>query len=63
MGSLDRPDDAVGGVGGDAGMKREGMKATLAMIDTMRTMFGTVSKRGLINCASWLVVSLTLQIQ
>lgn len=51
-GVLDSPDDAVGGVGGEAGMKSDGMQATVAIIDMMSIMSGTESKAGLMSCAS-----------
>lgn len=51
-GVFDTPDDAVGGVGGAVGMKSEGMHATVATMDTMRTTLGTDPRRGLISCAN-----------
>lgn len=52
-GILESPDDAVGGDGGAAGMKSEGIQATVAMMETMRTMLGTEPKEGPISCASY----------
>jgi hypothetical protein len=51
-GVLDSPDDAVGGVGGAAGIKSDGMHATVDMTDMMRTMFGMEPRKGLMSCAS-----------
>jgi hypothetical protein len=52
-GVFDSPDEAVGGVGGAAGMKSDGIHATVAIIEMMSTMFGMEPKEGLISCASW----------
>lgn len=51
-GVLDSPDEAVGGVGGAAGMKSEGIHAAVAMMDTMRTMVGIEPRKGFMSCAS-----------
>lgn len=49
---LESPDDAVGGVGGAAGMKREGIHATVAMMLTISTVDRTDPSNGLISCAN-----------
>lgn len=53
MGVLERLEDAVGGVGGAAGMKREGIQATVEMMETMRTMLGTEPREGLTSWATY----------
>jgi hypothetical protein len=53
MGVLEMPEEAVGGVGGEAGMKNEGMHAAVARQDTIRTVLGTEEMNGLIRDASW----------
>ena len=49
---LERLEDAVGGVGGDEGRKREGMHDTVAMMETIRTILSTEPRNGLISCAN-----------
>ena len=55
-GVLLRPEEAVGGVGGAAGMKSEGMHAAVEMMDTMSTTEGTEPRKGFMSCASWITV-------
>jgi hypothetical protein len=55
-GVFDRLEDAVGGVGGAAGMKMDGRHAAVAMMETMRTMLGIEPRKGLMSCASWNVL-------
>jgi hypothetical protein len=50
---LERPEEAVGGVGGAAGMKMEGMHAAVAIREMMRTVEGMEPRKGLISWASW----------
>jgi hypothetical protein len=45
-------EEADGGDGGDAGMKKEGMQAAVAMMDTISTVVGTEPRKGLIRDAS-----------
>jgi hypothetical protein len=51
---FDSPEDAVGGVGGVAGINRDGMQATLAMMEMIKTMLSTSPKAGLMSCASYI---------
>jgi hypothetical protein len=51
-GVLDRLDEAVGGVGGAAGRKMEGMQDTVVMMETIRTILSTEPRKGLISWAS-----------
>lgn len=53
IGILERLEEAVGGVGGDAGMKSEGIQATVAMMEMTRTMVGTSPRTGLMSWASY----------
>ena len=53
-GVRDRPEEAVGGVGGAAGMKMEGMQDTVVMMETIKTILSTEPRKGLISCASCL---------
>lgn len=57
IGVFDSPDEAVGGVGGAAGMKSDGMHATVAMMATINTMFGIDPRKGLMSWASCVIPS------
>lgn len=52
-GILDRLDEAVGGVGGAAGRKMDGMQDTVVMIATIKTIVSTEPRKGLTSWASW----------
>jgi hypothetical protein len=52
MGVLLMADEALGGEGGDAGMKNDGIHAAVAIHDTINTVVGTSPRNGLINDAS-----------
>lgn len=56
-GVRDRLEDAVGGVGGAAGKKGDGMHAAVAMMETTRTILSTEPRKGLISWASWVGVN------
>lgn len=51
-GVLDRLDEAVGGVGGAAGRKTEGMQDTVVIMETIRTILSIDPRKGLISWAS-----------
>jgi hypothetical protein len=55
-------DEAEGGVGGFAGMKSEGMVATVEMMDTYRTISGMEPRNGLMSWASCVPLVYTLVI-
>ena len=52
-GVRDRLDEAVGGVGGAAGMRKEGRQETVVMIETIRTILSMEPRKGLMSCASF----------
>lgn len=49
MSVLEIDEDADGGVGGAAGRKTDGIQATVAMIETYKTMLGTDPRSGLMS--------------
>jgi|SRR5690242_5383269 len=51
-GVRDRLDEAVGGVGGAAGRKTDGMQDTVVMIETISTILSTEPRKGLTSWAS-----------
>ena len=51
-GVFDRLEDAVGGVGGAAGRKKEGMQDTVVIIETTRTILSMGPRKGLMSWAS-----------
>ena len=51
-GVRDRLEEAVGGVGGVAGRKMEGMQDTVVMMETIRTILSIDPRKGLISWAS-----------
>lgn len=57
MGVLATAEEAAGGVGGAAGMKKEGMHATEAMMETMRTVVGREPSSGFTRDATFCGVS------
>lgn len=52
MGALATVQEAVGGVGGAAGMKNDGTQATDAMMDMIKTVVGTEPKNGFTSDAT-----------
>lgn len=51
-GVRERFEEAVGGVGGAAGRKMDGMHEAVAMMATIRTILSTEPRKGLMSCAS-----------
>jgi hypothetical protein len=51
-GVRDRLEEAVGGVGGAAGRKMEGMQDTVVMMETIKTILSTEPRKGLTSWAS-----------
>lgn len=51
-GVFDRLEDAVGGVGGMAGRKMDGMQDTVAIIEIIKTILSTEPRKGLMSWAS-----------